>query len=249
MSEQRGFFAGLVRRPVMLGMLFLTCILIGLISYDRIPVQLMPGGLYEPGLQVFVANPGASAPENEEQVTRVLEEELRTLQGVQDIESGSSQDSVWIWVSFDANTDMAMAKAEVRDRVERARPRLPDTVAQVGLWSWSESDVPILYFALMHPGDSDRTDYLIDSVIKQRIEAVDGVGRVEVYGVLDDSMRILLDEDRVRATRLDLGALISRLSADNFALPMGEVSDGGRRVLLRSDMRFSSPEDQAKGSQ
>jgi HAE1 family hydrophobic/amphiphilic exporter-1 len=242
-APQRGFFAALVRRPVMLGMLFLTCILIGLIAYARIPLQLMPGGLYDPGLQVFVANPGASPPENEEQVARVLEEELRTLQGVKDIESGSSQDSVFIWVSFDSSTDMAMAKAEVRDRVERARPRLPDTVQQIGLWSWNETDLPILYFALMHPGDSDRTDFLIDSVIKQRVEAVEGVGRVEVHGVQDDSMLILLDEDRVRAARLDLGALIRRMSSDNFALPLGEVSDGGNRVLLRSDMRFTSAKD------
>lgn len=106
------------------------------------------------------------------------------------------------------------------------------------MWSWSNENMPILFFAILHPGDSSRTDFLVDAVVQRRLEAEDGVGKLEVWGVLDDSMRILLDEDKVRAANLDLGELIGRLSRDNFALPLGEVTDGDRRVTLRSDMRF-----------
>jgi HAE1 family hydrophobic/amphiphilic exporter-1 len=225
MNPQRGFYATIVARPVTLFVVFITLLVIGVIAYVRIPLQAMPSGIVEPGLQVWASNPGASAPENEQKVTRVLEEQLRTLPGVKEIESGSSPDSVWIWVSFAADMDMELAKADVRDRVERARPLLPDTVRDVGIWSWSMDQMPIMFFGILHPGDSPRTDFLIDSVIQRRVEAVDGVGKLDVWGVLDDSVRIALDEDRVRAANLDLGALIQRLSSDNFAKPLGELTD------------------------
>jgi multidrug efflux pump subunit AcrB len=237
------FFAGLVRRPVFLSTLFLTCVVIGLISWARIPIQMMPGGIVNPGLLVYVLNSGASATENEERVARVIEEELRTLPAVEEIGSESEADSVRIFVQFEASTDMSFAKAEVRDRIERARPKVPATVQEIGIFSWSRSDLPIMWFALKHPGDSERTDFLVEKVIQRRLEAVDGVGKVEVWGSLDDSLRILLDETKVRAARLDLGALVRRLATDNFSLSLGEVADGGSRILLRSDMRFRSQEE------
>lgn len=237
------FVAAIVRRPILLGTLFTTLLVIGLIAWARIPIQMMPDGIVSPGLQVFVSNAGASAQENEERVARVLEEELRTLPSVKEISSQSRADDVGIFVEFDTALDMNFAKAEVRDRIERARPKLPDTVQDVGIFSWSQSDLPIMFFALKHPGDSPRTDFLVENVIQRRLEAVDGVGKVEAWGLLEDSLRILLDEDKVRAANLDLGALIRRLRSDNFSLSLGEVEDGGRRLLLRADMRFKAREE------
>jgi hydrophobic/amphiphilic exporter-1 (mainly G- bacteria), HAE1 family len=239
-AVEYGFFGRLIRMPVTLLVLFVTLLVLGVISYVKIPVQMMPSGIVEPGLEVYAVNPGASAQENEEQVARVLEDQIRTLSGIEQIESNSGEDQVGIWLQFSADTDMDLAKAEVRDRIERARPLLPKNVTEVGIWSWSNDNLPVMFFGLLHPGDSPRTDFLVDTVIKRRLEAVEGVGKLELWGVLDDSVRIELDEDRVRAANLDLGRLISRLSKDNFALPMGEVTDGGRRVLLRSDMRFKT---------
>jgi HAE1 family hydrophobic/amphiphilic exporter-1 len=243
MRQGGSFYDSLVRRPVTLLVIFVALLVIGVLAYIRIPVQLMPDGFVEPGLQVWVANPGASAPENEQKVVRIIEEQLRTLPGVEGLDSTASDDSAFTFVRFDGSVDMELAKAEVRDRVERARAQLPTSVQEVGVYSWSNSSLPILWFAILHPGDDPRTDFLLDTVVQRRLEAVDGVGKIEVWGVLDDSVRILLDEDRVRAAGLDLGALIGRLSRDNFALPMGEVEDGGLRVLLRSDMRFESFEE------
>lgn len=242
-SGGQRFFALLVKRPILLATIFTTALVIGLIAWSRIPIQMMPEGIVEPGLMVFVGNIGASAQENEERVARIVEEELRTLPALKGVESVSREDSVNFFVEFDASTDMNFAKAEVRDRVERARPKLPATVQEIGIFSWSESDLPVMFFALRHPGDSPRTDFLVENVIQRRLEAVDGVGKVDVWGLLQDSMRILLDQDKVRAARLDLGALIRRLSSDNASLSLGEVEDGGSRILLRADTRFRTPEE------
>lgn len=233
-----GFFGTAVRRPVTLLVLFVTLIVVGLISYSRIPLELIPGGLTEPELSVYVMHPGSSAEENVAKVVRPLEEQIRTLAGVREVSSWSDDDSVWIGVTFQNDQDMDLAKAELRDRVERARPLLPETVQRVFVWARSNTDLPLAFHALLHPGDSDETDFLVDTVVKRHIEAIDGVSSVDIDGMLDDSVRILLDEERVKAARLDIGALLQRLRGDNFAQPLGEVVDGGRRMLLRTDSRF-----------
>ncbi|MHC4377454.1 MAG: efflux RND transporter permease subunit, partial [Planctomycetota bacterium] len=103
--------------------------------------------------------------------------------------------------------------------------------------------LPIAFLGVLHGGDGDRTDFLLDQIVKPRLEAVDGVSKVDIFGVLDDSVRILLDEERTMAASLDVGNLIGRLNGDNFTLPLGEVDDGGQRYLLRSDMRFADEDE------
>ena len=231
-----------VRRPVTLFVTMVAMLVVSVIAYQRIPVEMMPSGMRDNGLRIIVPNPGASAQENEREVARVIEEQVRTLGGIEEIHTTASEDSVRIRVEYEREVDMDLAKAELRDRLERARPQLPETVQRIVIWSWDNDQMPLMWLAILHD-DSERADFLVEEVVRRRLEAVDGVSQAEFYGMLDDSIRILLDEDRVRAAGLDIGALIRRLSADNFASPLGEVEDGGRRVLVRSDMRFRTLEE------
>ncbi|QDU85974.1 Toluene efflux pump membrane transporter TtgE [Planctomycetes bacterium Pla163] len=242
---ERGFdlFRLTVARPIGLGVIFLTLIVVGILAYVRIPLQLLPSGFAEPQLNVWVSHPGSNARENEEQVARPIEEELRTLAGLTRVRSWSREGQVQLRISFDPQLDPDLMKAEIRDRLERARPTLPDSIGDIGTWSEDADQMPISFFGILYEQESDRTTFLLDQVIMPRLEGVDGISRVEVFGALDDSIRILLDEDRVAATGTDVGALIRRLSSDNFATPLGTVSEGEREFILRSDMRFTSLED------
>ncbi len=242
-SPRPGFHTSLTGRPVGLLVIFLTLILIGVIAYLRIPLQLLPGGVSGTRLSVYVQHMGSSAAENEEKVARVIEEQFRTLPNLESVWSRSGDGSVMLGVAFSGSTNMDLAKAELRDRVERARPQLPDTVDRISIWSHGDGDLPIMFLALLVRERSAEVDYLIENVVQRKLESVEGVSRVQVWGLLDDSVRILLDEDKVKAARLDLGQLVRRLQQDNFAQPLGEITDGGRRFLLRSDMRFRSFEE------
>lgn len=236
-------FGHTVRRPVALLVAFVTLLVIGAIAYVRIPLQLMPSGWSENSVMIWAPNPGASARDNEENVARVIEDELKTLQGIRRLRSTSREDIVMLRVSFQPSVDMNLAKAEVRDRIERATPKLPTTIEPIGMWSESSGDLPLAFFSVTHLGDSDETDFLLDEVVKPMIESADGVSQVEVWGSLQDTVRIQLDEERVAGTNLDVMGLIQGLSSDNFADPLGEVVDGGTRTILRTDMRFESPEE------
>jgi HAE1 family hydrophobic/amphiphilic exporter-1 len=234
------FLDGVVRRPVALLVVFATLIVIGVITYVRIPIQMLPEGFTSPQINLYVDHEGADAEENEQEIARVLEEQVRTLSGVENYESESEADGVFLSIDFDSAMDMDLAKAEVRDRIERARPLMPDTVERIFLWSEDGGSMPIGFFGILHPGDSARTDFLMDRVVIPRLEAVRGISKIDAWGVLQDSVRIELDEEKVVALNLNLGELIGRLTRDNFAEPLGDVQDGGTEVILRSDMRFKS---------
>lgn len=239
-STPRDAFGFSIARPIGLGVLFATLMVIGALAYLRIPIQLLPSGFSEPQLNCWIAHPGSGARENEEQVTRPIEEELRTLAGLRRVRSWSREGTVSLRISFDPLLDPDLMKAEIRDRLERARPKLPASVGEVGFWSEDADQLPISFFGVLYAEESERTDFLLEEVVVPRLEAIDGISRIEVWGVLQDAVRILLDEERVVATGTDIGDLVRRLSTDNFAEPLGNVTDGGQEILLRSDMRFTS---------
>ncbi len=246
MTDTGGFFAITVRRPIGALVLLVTMLVVGGIAYREIPLQLLPSGFSEPSLNIWIPTPESSARENEEKVARVIEEQLRTLAGIDEVTSNSNASRVWMEIEFNAGLDLDFAKAEVRDRIERARPLLPDGVEEIEMWSEDADSLPLAFFGILHEGEGERTDYLIDKVVQPRLEAVRGISRVDIWGGGADSMRILLDEDKVVAARMDLGELVRRLTSDNFTEPLGELDDGGNQVLLRSDMRFRTPEEIAE---
>ncbi|MEX1024049.1 MAG: efflux RND transporter permease subunit [Planctomycetota bacterium] len=241
--ERRGFFAETVNRPVALTVSFLTLLVVGLIAYARIPLEMLPSAWSEPRLNLHIENPFSTAEENVENVTRILEEQLRTLSGIERVESFSEEGYVRFWIALAGDQDIDLAKAEVRDAVERCRPRLPAAVPGIGIWSEDADQMPLNWFGVTLEGDRDRRDALIENVVIPRLEAVPGVARVNLFGTKQESVRILLDEDKVAAARLNIGDVIGRLRTDNFATPMGEIQGGGRELLLRSDMRFRTLEE------
>ncbi|MEC8495349.1 MAG: efflux RND transporter permease subunit, partial [Planctomycetota bacterium] len=123
-----GFFGLTVGRPIAMGVLFVTLILLGAIAYTRIPLQFLPGGIQGTRFSIIVPNPGASAQENVDKVARILEEQFNTIQDIEEVRSYSSNDRVRLRVKYSGEANTDLAKAELRDRIERARAELPDTV-------------------------------------------------------------------------------------------------------------------------
>ncbi|MCP5022381.1 MAG: efflux RND transporter permease subunit [bacterium] len=238
-NHARDFFHLIVSRPIGTMVIMVSLTVLGLISYFGLPVQLIPSGIEGSRFSIYVSHPGSSANENESKVAQVLEEEFKTLPDIDDVWSRSNEDSVWTRIKFRGDGNLELARAELRDRIERARPRLPETVDRISVWANDDGEPPIVVFILTVDEDEEDPSFLIEQVFKRRLEAIEGVSKVDIWGMLDDAIRILLDETKVSAAQLDIGDLIRRLSADNFSSPLGEVQSGHKEMLLRSDMRFT----------
>jgi len=235
------FFKLLTRRPIAILMLVLAILGASTIAAFRIPIEMFPSGIASTQISVVAPWPGANPTEVELRVVRPLEDELRTLTGVQDTIAVSSAGTGVVVLSFPGNTDMDQAQAEVADRVERVRPLLPRDADRVRVRRFQSADIPILWLGVTYTEDQfENAQELIANVLVPKIEGVDGVAAANANGILPTSVRIFLDEDKVVANRIDIGTLVARLQGDNLSSPVGDLEGAGSRYIVRVDSRFTS---------
>ena len=232
-----------VKRPVTVLMIFLALLVVGSISYIQIPVELMPVGFSPPFLGVWVSYRGANPKENEDLIARPAEEFFRTVKGIQEVVSWSSDNGVWFWLEFDQSTDMDVAYSEVSDRIERARLEWPDDQRYVWINRFSDDDEPVYFFGIRFNEEVDDPYHMVDYKIKRRLERITGVAKVEVWGTYEKIVQIEVDADRAKAYRVNTYELINTLMRDNFAMSSGYVKEGGNKYYLRSLGQYKTLDD------
>jgi HAE1 family hydrophobic/amphiphilic exporter-1 len=233
----------LVGRPVTMFMLFLTLIGTGVISYRKLPLTLLPPGLSSSNLSIQLPFPGAGPHEVEDQLTRPVEEQLRTIPGINEIFAVSGEGRSSIDVIFGNDTDMDIAYGEVRDRIERIRSQLPPEMDRYQIFRQRMSDLPVMWIGIQYDEDAVDPFGPIERIAVRRLEGVDGVARVGLYGVVDEAIRIFVDVEKVKGYGVDLGEVIRHMREDNFTLPAGLVDDADRTLALRIDSRFRTLEE------
>jgi HAE1 family hydrophobic/amphiphilic exporter-1 len=233
-----------VDRPVLTLMVSLTLLLVGALSFSRLPLRLVPAGLSSSSLNVWVPIQGSIAPvEIEEAVVRPMEEQLETIPGVKKISSRAGSGSARFTVEFDPDVPIDLATAEVRDRAQRAELEWPDEADRFIMWREDPSAAPLAFVQFLTPSREPEWDHLIDEVLRPRIESVDGVGRLDIWGIRDETLRIWFDRDALVKHRLDYGQILQRLGSENFTEPVGELDDGASRYLLRVDTKFRTEDE------
>ncbi|MGE3175303.1 MAG: efflux RND transporter permease subunit [Planctomycetota bacterium] len=240
---RRGVIGLFVDRPVTTLMVFLAVLLIGGIAVARLPLRFLPQGLSDNQINVFVPVPGDMAPQEvQDKVVEPLVEMVRTIPGLERIRSEASDGRGHISVRLAEDLDPSLAAAEVRDRIQRVLPQWPAGVDRYFLWKEDGSSAPLAFVQLLTPARDPTWDHLIDEVVRPRLESVDGVGRVDVWGLRDETIKIWFDRDRLLAQQLDFRTVLQKLQSDNFAEPCGEleVGDGSRSYLVRVDSKYRS---------
>lgn len=235
------FFPWLLRRPVSALMAFLLIVVLGVVAYRRIPITLMPQGLGEPEMEVSASYSNASPQEVFEHVVKPLEDELRAMPGVVKLSSTSSAGRGRVSLEFNPHVDMNVAYAEVRDRIERVRATFPEGVDKPSIWRWnSDLEMPIFWLGILFDPDVEDPFGTVEDVVQKRLEAVDGVAQVTIDGMVEESVRILVRPEALRAHGLSLYEVVAQMRRDNFALPAGEIAEGEREFLLRIDTSLKS---------
>ncbi len=235
-----------VTRPVTILVSLLAILVIGTVSYTNIPTELLPTGYTAPFMGVWVPYPNANPQEVEEQIARPIEEQVRTISGVDQVESYSQSSGCWIWLELAGGADTDLAYDQLRDRMERARALLPSDIDRYYLRRFGRNDEPIIFLSVSFPEDVEDPNYLLEYYIKKPIERLDGVGNISTWGVREKSVQILIDQDKVRAHNLNMFEVTRELQNDNFAMSSGFVYEGGKKFLVRSVARFNSVEDIAE---
>ena len=157
-----------VRHPILVVMVSLIVIILGVISLSRLPIDLMPD-ITLPRLSIYTDYENASPEEVEELVTRLIEEAVSAVPGVEEVNSVSSEGRSRIRVTFVWGTDIDAAANDVRDRLDRIITRLPDEAERPRLRKFDLASFPVLILGASSNLDPIQMRRIIDDKVKYRI--------------------------------------------------------------------------------
>ncbi|TCT05443.1 multidrug efflux pump [Tepidamorphus gemmatus] len=232
-----------VRRPVFATVLSLVVLLVGVVSYERLTVREYPA-IDSPVVSVETTYTGASAEIVESKVTKVLEDSLAGIEGINFMSSVSRQERSQISITFNLDRDPSDAAADVRDRVGRARRQLPDEIDEPVIRKVEADAQPVYYIAL----SSDRHDALevteaADKIVANQLQSLPGVAQIMIYGSREYAMRIWLDSARLAAYGVTVQDVEAALRQQNVEIPAGTIESRDREFTVLSQTDLNTPEE------
>jgi len=235
-----------IRRPVFATVMSLLLITLGVIAFTRLTLRELPA-IDPPIVSVSVEYPGASAAVVETRITQVLEDSLAGIEGVETIESQSSNGEGSISIEFSLDRDIEAAANDVRDAVSRVVDRLPQEADPPEIEK-AESDSDVILWLNMSSTQMDNlelSDYA-DRYVVDRLSSLDGVSRVRTGGGQRYAMRVWLDSAALAARALTVADVEAALRRENVELPAGRIESTDRDFMLRVERGYREPADFAR---
>ncbi|CAN5767897.1 efflux RND transporter permease subunit [soil metagenome] len=228
-----------IARPVTMFMISGIIILMGAISVTRLPVDLLPDVTY-PTVSVFVRYPGVGPQEIEQLITRPIEQTVSAVAGLDQLNSTSSEGVSRVSLSFAWGTDLNEAMDDMRMRLDRVRGRMPIDAEPMQIFRQDSNAAPIMSLGI--EGDYDRVTLreMAENQIGPRLERAEGVAAVTTYGGLRRQIHVQLSKEKIAALELPVERISALLRSENQNTPLGEVNQGERTYLLRSQAQFQS---------
>jgi HAE1 family hydrophobic/amphiphilic exporter-1 len=231
-----------IRRPVFAAMIILALVVVGAASYGRLGVDRFPS-VDLPTVSIRTALPGASTEEIETQVSQVIEEQVNTVEGIQELRSISSAGSSFVIATFDLERDIDTAAQDIRDRIASVVRQLPEDTLPPVVAKFNNDSSPVLTVALSGNRDLRELTEIADKIVKVQLERSSGVGEIRLVGDLQRAINIWVDPDRLEAYQIPITAVREALVRQNTDVPGGNVTDANREMTLRTMGRFTEAED------
>jgi len=227
------------RRPVAVAMLFLAVILLGIISFVRLPIDLLPDVSY-PRLVVYTSYPDVAPAEVERLVTERVEAQGAAVPGVERVTSVSREGVSLVTLRFAWGTDMDFAMLNVRERLDNIRESLPETASRPRILRVDPESEPIMAISVAGGADLWATKEAAESVFRRRLEQLDGVAEAAVTGGLDREIQVEVDPRLMDSYGLTFDEVTRALAVANISAPGGTILRGRYRYPLRTLGEFQS---------
>lgn len=226
-----------IERPVAVIAAVLITVLFGAIALSRIPVQLAPD-VRKPIVVVQTQWPGAAPSEVEREIVNLQEDALRGLEGLEIMTSQSRTGEAEVTLEFAVGTDMGDSLLLVSNRLDRVSG-YPDEANEPTLNTSGSDDSPIAWVVLTaQPGNTrDVATYrdFVEDTVKDRIERVDGVSAVNLFGGVTSELQIIVDPVRLSRFNLTVPDVVRTLRAENISNSAGDLDEGKRRYVVRTE--------------
>ena len=236
-----------IHSPVKTAVGAILLVLFGTIALLRIPFQLTPT-MEEPEVMVSTFWPGASPMEVEREIIDKQEEQLKSLEGLDRMESSSSDNSGSISLTFVTGTNLDTAVLKVSNRLEQV-PRYPDDADKPVIQAVGSQASPMAWFVIV-PADENPFAGKIETLltffeefVKPEFERVPGVGSVNHFGGTEQEMQVVVDPAALAARQITITELLVAIDRENRNYSGGDFDEGKRRYLVRTVGEYGSPEE------
>jgi HAE1 family hydrophobic/amphiphilic exporter-1 len=222
-----------ISRPVAVAMFFLGVVFLGLLSFARLPIDLLPDVAY-PRLVVYTTDQGAAPAEVERFITEPVEQAISTVPGVQGVESVTREGASLVTARFAWGTDMEFAALNVREKLDNIRDNLPELASRPVVLRTDPRSEPILALSVAGGRDLPGLKELSDLVFKRRLEQIDGVALAQVTGGVEREIHVEVDPRALESFGLTVQDVSQALRDANAAAPGGTIRRGRYRYALRT---------------
>ena len=226
-----------IQRPIAVVAVVIMAVLFGALALSRIPVQLAPD-VRKPVVVVETSWPGAAPAEVEREIVNLQEDAFRGLEGLETMTSRSRTGQAEVTLEFAVGSDMGDILLLVSNRLDRVGG-YPAEAGEPTLNTSGSDDSPIAWVILRAAEGNTRlmSTYgdFVEDVLKERVERVDGVSTVNVFGGVSRELQIVIRPEELARFGLTIPAVVNRLRAENISLSAGDVDEGKRRYVVRAD--------------
>ncbi|MBI5837107.1 MAG: efflux RND transporter permease subunit [Candidatus Eisenbacteria bacterium] len=230
-----------IKRPVFATMMILALVVLGLFSYGRLNIDQWPDVEF-PFVGITTTYPGASPEAVEREVTRKVEEQVNSVQGVKRIMSRSSEGLSVIYIQFRLGTKAMDALADVRAKVDGLRQELPRDIDPPVVSRFDIQSEPIMSLSVKGEGWRLRElTRLAEETVSRRFENIPGVSGVDVVGGMRREIHVLMLPDRMQALGISPDMVIAALQRENADVPAGRVERGNTEDMVRVKGRLKEP--------
>ena len=231
-----------INRHVLAWMLSAVLVLFGLVSFDRIGVDRYPY-IDFPMISVTTTLPGANPEIIDASITNLIETAVNSVPGIEHVQSDSSPGASVVRITFNLTKDVDVAFNEVQAKVNQALRDLPDDADPPVVAKVEFGAIPIMWITLQGDRTLQQLNQYTRTVIKKRLENIDGVGEVRLGGKRERTIRVNLDVDRMNAFGVTTQDLIRAFQGEHFQMPGGFLVGDTSEYLIKLDLEFHQPAD------
>ncbi|HAF32342.1 MAG TPA: AcrB/AcrD/AcrF family protein, partial [Anaerovibrio sp.] len=231
-----------IKRPVGISMIVCLFVVLGLFSFIRIGVELLPA-VNTPYITVMVKYPGASAESVEQQVVKPVEEALSSLSNVKNIQSTAQYERARVTVELEFDADADSAAIDATKKVEAIRYNLPDEADEPVVIKRDDNDEPIVEVAVTSEHSMSDMYSKVDNVFADELQQAGGVSEIEVFGGLDKEVAVEVDKDKMAAYKLNLDDIVTAIKKENQLLPSGTVYTDKYKSDVRAVAQYEKAAD------
>jgi len=234
-----------IERPVGICMVVAFFVVLGLYSFYRIGVELLPA-INTPYVTITVKYPGANAESVEQQVIKPIEDAVSSVSNVKKVTSTASYEKAQITLEMEFYANADAAAIDATKKVNSVRGKLPDAIDDPVVIKRDMNAKPIVEIAMTSPYPLSTSYSKAENVFQDVLQQSSGVSEIEIYGGRDKEVAVEIDKDKMAAYHLTLDKIVSALNAENQLLPSGPVYTEKTKTDVRVIAQYKTVKDIAQ---